>query len=136
MANDVTPTAEFQERMFNRIREQIGDLMSDEDLKKITTAAIDKAFFEPRKLVDTGGYSNRMVEAEPLFVELMRKELQPAFHKAIKEWLTENPAVVKEVLDEMLAKGMVSYLASFFKMQTQGPMMDLVAKLNQKGLLG
>ncbi len=32
MSNEIATTKDFQERMFERIREQIGDLLTEEDL--------------------------------------------------------------------------------------------------------
>lgn len=39
---DIATTKTFQERMFEKIRDQMGDLMTDEDLKKLVDAAMQK----------------------------------------------------------------------------------------------
>ncbi len=56
MSNELQMTQDFQTRIFKRIRESIGDLMTDEDLRKLIEAAMQKAFFTEVKI--EGNYYN------------------------------------------------------------------------------
>ncbi len=43
----------FEEKVMGRIRESIGELMSDEDLKRIVEKGIDRALFERHEIGDS-----------------------------------------------------------------------------------
>ena len=49
LENQLAPAKTFQERIADRIRESIGDLITDEDLAEMVTRGIDDVFFKPGK---------------------------------------------------------------------------------------
>ena len=67
--NEPAITKSFEERMFEQIKSQMGDLLTQEELGKILETAIDKAFFQDR--IVKSGYSTDV--KEPLFVEMIRR---------------------------------------------------------------
>lgn len=86
----------------------MGDLMTDEELKKILETSIQKAFFEPRKVIqDPGTYHARTIEKEPYFVELVRDHLKPSVEKMLGDWFRENEGRIAEMLDMQFKKGVV-----------------------------
>lgn len=111
--SEIATTKDFQQRMFEKIRDQIGDLLTEEDLQKIVNASIQKAFFEPRTVVDNNSYSYRTKEVEPLFVELMRTELKPAIQRAADKWIKENPEVITNHLNDLLGKSFLQVTADY-----------------------
>ena len=50
MATEVAQAKTLQERVGDRIRDQIGDLMTDADLKQLVDKALHEAFFTQRPL--------------------------------------------------------------------------------------
>jgi hypothetical protein len=129
--NEITTTQSFQERMFEKIRDQMGDLLTDEDLQKLVSTAMQKAFFEPR--IDSSSY-NRF-ERPPYFVELIEKQMREAVAKAASQWVVDNPELVSKAITEALEKGVFGMALSYFESKALTPLMMLQSQLQQKGVL-
>ena len=69
--NDLTTTKSFEERMKDRIREDIGKLMTDDELSKLVRRATNDIFFKGREVKD--GYHT--IEEEPLYIKLLKNSL-------------------------------------------------------------
>lgn len=132
MSAPIETTKDFQERMFEKIRSQIGDLMTQEDLKKIVEAACKKAFFEPVTI--NHGYG-RTEETPPHFVKLMTSLLEKQVNVAVAQWVQDHPAEIEAVLKGVIEKGIVSIVTSYFDQRAHYPLRELADKLVQKGVL-
>ena len=91
----------FEQKMKDRIRESIGELMSDDDLQKILDRSIEELLFKHREVKD--GWQTKF--KPPLMHELVLDHLQPKVTTAIREWIEENPDKVQEALDKALEEG-------------------------------
>ncbi len=100
MTTTIDTTQTFQQRMFTKIQESMGDLMTHEDLKRIVEAAVHESFFKERK---TNGYYDSPKTS--LFIELIQKELKPQVALAAKEWMTDHKDEVTRAINEELGKG-------------------------------
>lgn len=125
----ITTTAAFQERMFEKIRDQMGDLLTEEDLKRLVESAMQKAFFEPR--TDARGYNT----GPPLFVSMIEKQMQQAVSKAVSDWVAAHPEEVAKVLKETIEAGIFNMMISHFASRTSWPLQELLNKLQSKGIL-
>jgi hypothetical protein len=132
MSNAIETSKTFQERMFERIREQMGDLMTDDDLKKIVETAMQKAFFEERITFDS---YNRSTTAPPVFVELIRKQLEEQVAGAVRDWLRANHDEVVKQIDAAIAKGMFGLVRQHMEQAIQHPLWDFAQNLRNSGLL-
>jgi hypothetical protein len=119
--------------MFERIRGQMGDLMSTDDLKAVVNSAMQKAFFDPAYETDRYGNSIRMKDS--VFVNLIRKEMEPKVIEAIKTWLAEHPEEVTKAIDETVAKGMFGLIQQHLTQAISQPMFNLANDLRSKGIL-
>jgi len=133
MSTEVVTTKTFQEKMFEKIRDQMGDLMTEDDLKALVHSAMQKAFFEPVKSQDRWGSTST---SDSMFVELIRKELSPMVTKEIQKWLSEHPEEVAKAIEETLAKGMFQLVQQYIERAASGPMCMLADQLRAKGFLG
>jgi len=122
----------FQERMFARIRDQIGELMTDDELKVIVAAAIKKAFFEPIEERDSWG---RGTTKPPAFVTLIQELLKDQVKEAARDWVEKNPDVITKALNEVLEKGFYGIVIAHIQNQAYGPMNELANQLRNKGLI-
>ncbi len=98
------------ERVYERIRDSIGDLMTDEDLKKLVDQAAQKAFFEPQP-PKTTGYGAR--PEPPFLVEKITELLETQVRKAADEWIKEHPEEINKIIDEQLGNGFTKIIASY-----------------------
>ena len=98
---------EFQEKLKERIRQGLGDLMPDAVLAGIVARGIEEAFFKPQRRPSPNQWSNP--ETYPSWlVEYLEKEVRNQVQLAVTEWIAANHAKVTEALDKALAKGLAS----------------------------
>lgn len=115
---DIASATDFQTRMFNRIREQMGELLTDAELKTIVDKAIEKAFFEER--YDEGDkWGNNRRRVPPHFVKLVDEHLQLRVRAACDAWFKENPAVLEGIIADLIGKGMVKLITDYLERKTQ-----------------
>lgn len=133
MAGEIATSKTFQDKMFERIRDSIGDLMPDEDLKKIVASGIEKAFFENR-IVAYGSYGGTQTK-EPVLVEMIRDLMREKIRLAVDSWMRDNPDKVKEAIEKVIQQGVFGCVMNQIQDWSMGPMSDLRSALMSKGLI-
>lgn len=130
----VAPNKSFEERMMDRIRESIGDLMTDEDLRKIVERGVEKAlFFRAPK---PKSYHYDKDEFEPSFVDRMVKQLlQDRMDHAIREWMNANSDRVETIIKQALGDGIITCLVHRLNERFATAELDLLERLRSDGLL-
>lgn len=126
---EITTTKSFQERMFERVRDQMGDLLTDDDMKKIVDTAVNKAFFEERP---SGSY-----HAGPkpsVFVEMMHEELKMRVHSALDQWLKDNPEVVAKTIEKVVQDGITKAVITTLENRMSWPLQQFADQLRSKGV--
>ncbi len=134
MSNEITPSKTFEQRMFEKIRDHMGDLMTDEDLRKLVGSAMQRAFFEPRINTDYSGYG-QPEKLPPLFIDMVQKNMQNAVSDAVSRWIDEHPEQVTKALTETIEAGIFGMMVSHFSQKTSSPLHELLYKLTAKGVL-
>lgn len=99
--------------MMVRIKESMGDLMTDDQLRGILEKGVEKAFFE-RRTVDAGGYNNRR-EIPSLTDQVVKAYLDERMQATVKEWIAANPEKMQEVIQNMIDKGLLQSVAGAFE---------------------
>lgn len=132
MSNELQMTQDFQTRIFNRIRESIGDLMTDEDLKRLVDAAMQRAFFADR--IEQESY--RQVVRPPHFIKLIDDLMRERVQAEVKQWLEDHPEEVSKAIQETIEKGICGIMASYIDSRASWPLQNLANELRQKGVLG
>lgn len=116
MSNEIEVSKSFQEKMYERIRDQIGELLSDEDLKNIIKTAINKTFFEEQK--DQYGRITKRPFLEGILTELCTSELKNASSVFLKDYMKENSEkilkVFKDKADETVVEAISNVLNDVF----------------------
>lgn len=130
--NEIATTKDFQQRMFEKIRDQMGDLLTDEDLKKIVGAAVQKAFFEPQITRDQWGHPR---QDDPALIKMLRELLRDRVNAACKEWIEANSVEVADRVTEELKRAVPAAILSLIKSTVDGNMFALMNELRGKGVL-
>ena len=137
----LTPQQSFEQKLSDRIREDIGELMPAEALAEIVSKAIEKSFFEERKVSDRGYYDNGRKEV-PWIVALVKKEMDARVQVAVKEWVASNgdkiEKTIKDRFDEGMATAVVRTIDNIFQpsMQNlQSQMSDVINSLRNRTLI-
>ena len=102
MSSEMVPTKTFQERVRDRIRETIGDLITDDDLMEIVQKGIDEVFFQTRT-VQESAYNRK--EIPPLIHEIVKEVLQDRMTLAVDGWLKTHEAEVVEAVKAVVQEG-------------------------------
>ncbi|HXS59268.1 MAG TPA: hypothetical protein VN703_00450 [Candidatus Sulfopaludibacter sp.] len=103
MSTEIEKSKTFEQKMKDRVRESIGDLLSDEDLSKIVKTCMDDIFFKEKEIKDHWGHVKG--REPPLLHNLVEKLLQPSMDKALKEYMAENSEHVLKSIDEVIKMG-------------------------------
>jgi len=120
---DVVVKKSFEEKLRDRMKESIGELISDEDLAKLVDSSLQTVFFTPRpnpKYSTWGSGANEPSMLPPLLYELMKELLLPSMKEAINAYLKEHPEEVKTALDEVLKLGVGQAMMSAISYQFNG----------------
>lgn len=125
---EIATTKTFQDRMFERVRDQMGDLLTDEDLKKIVDTAVQKAFFEEQSMDRYGS------KRPSVFVEYMQSELKSKMHTAMSDWLNANPEIVQQAIETVIKEGMYRSVISVLENRLSWPLQQFTEQLRQKGI--
>jgi len=120
----------FQERIFDKIKESIGDLMSEEDLKRLVEAALQDAFFKERVTKNYQFGSTSEVKP-PVLVELVEKLLRERVRVAVDAWLATNQDKLAPLIQKMVDDGLCTMLRRILEDKTQQAMWLLGEHLKQ-----
>ena len=85
----ITTPVSFEDKMMARIKESMGDLMTDDQLRGILEKGVEKAFFERPFRIDAYG---RKTDHEPALAEkAVKAYLDERMQATVKEWIAANP---------------------------------------------
>ena len=143
-----TPQATFQEKMMERIRSNIGDLISNEDLGKLIERGIQETFFEgkPNPRWQSAGFyeRNSIPEKLPALIEkivteCISQKLEEMTKQYFDNWLVENSEKVEGVVKRIVEKGagdlLVKHISNAFDAplkQMQSSMVTNLSLLRQQ----
>jgi hypothetical protein len=133
MSSEVATTKTFQDRMFERIRDQMGDLMTDDDLRKIVDTAVQKAFFETTTIQGSWGQTQ---SGPPIFVKMMEQEMRERVRTQLDEWLKANDDKVQECITKVIQEGIFRAMMNVLEQRMNLPLQQFADQLRQKGVLG
>ena len=98
---------QFQEKMKERMRAAMGDLMPDEVLAGIVGRGIDEAFFKKRT-VSTAQYPYTAQEHDSWIVAHISQAVEVEVRAQVKKWFVENHERVSEIVKERLQGGIAA----------------------------
>lgn len=116
MSNNLQLATDFQTRIFDKIKSDIGSLMTDEQLKLLVEQAMKQAFFEYRTVEEyQSGWGNRKVEHPPAILKVIKELMETKVKTALEAWLNENEVEVKKMIQETFDKKILDCVRSAFE---------------------
>lgn len=115
----------FEDRMKARIKESIGDLITDEDLTKMVARSMEEVFFRERRI--RRGYNDDVIP--PLLNEIVQKELTEQVRSAVYAYIHEHGAEVEKIIKDVLQQGIGAALVTAVTHKFQGDMFLLQQNL-------
>ena len=120
----------FQDRMQEKIRDGIGEWMTDEELAEVVKRGIDEVFFEGK--ITRNDYGRSTMEP-PLIHQVVKEVLGPRMNAAVSTWLSEHDEAVNEAVSEAvrdgIAQALVSAVNSYFEQAMNQLRYDIENKL-------
>lgn len=102
MKTELSTSSSFQQKMMDRIRESIGELMTDEELKKIVDRGMEEALFKPRCYRSSYGSAN---EECSLVDKAIKDELHTQMNAAVQTWISENQQMLIDAVQKAAKEG-------------------------------
>lgn len=140
MTNELTPMQSFQERLQDKVRNDIAAMLPDEVIEEMVKKATHELFFKRTTETINEGYGNtRTVEHPAMFEKLVREAVNPiikdAAERVISGWIAAgNEGVVEKIIRERVDAGLVDLVISSFDRALQGalysgqsPIMNVIA---------
>lgn len=121
------------DKVFEKVKDQLGDLITQEDLKPLVERAVNEAFFTPRGYKNN--YGSWVDQGPPRFVELIEGAMKEAVSVAVKAEFAAKPNLIPDALDRAIAKGFTAMVLGAVDDMARGPMYELANNLRSKGLL-
>ena len=113
--NALTNPLSFEDRLRDRLRANIGDVMSDEDLAGLVERGLDDLLFKERLRKERhGGYNPETTYDPPLLHELLMAELRPLLKQAVADWLAEHQDEVMAAFDQTMEQGLGQAMLTAF----------------------
>lgn len=135
---EIVQSKTFEERMKERIRDSIGDLISDEDLGKMVDRSLEEVFFKERANPARNAYgynSSEPIMIPPLLHEIVKSVLTEQVTEAVKEYIGNNreqvDATIKTVLEQGMGNALVSALNGLFSSQLASLQVNLANQFNR-----
>jgi hypothetical protein len=104
---DIVESKTFEQRMKERIRDSIGDLISDEDLTKMVDRSLEEVFFKSRPNPKHAAYYNSGEPATipPLLHDIIKEVLEANVQAAVREWIGSNQEEVNVIIQKVVQEG-------------------------------
>jgi len=130
---DIAKNESFETKMKNRIKDSIGDLISDEDLSRLINSAMNDVFFKDRVAQSKTTYGSTTTK-EPLIHEIIKECLTVQIKDVAQEWIKAHPKEVNEILDQILRDGVGNIMISTINDMFEGQLTAL--RLNIQNGIG
>lgn len=133
--NAIVENKSFEEKMKDRIKESIGDLIGDDDLKKLLDAAMHDVFFKPSKIkINSYDYKDGPSYLQAIVKELLEEKVRECIKEYIDNNTEEVEKVINDVLQEGIGKCIMSAIATMFQSQFMMFQNNITNQLHNKGI--
>lgn len=120
------------ERIYDRVKDQLGDMVTDDDLRPLVDRAMEDAFFKERGYKDQYG---RMCDVKPPYlVEMVQAAMVAQVKAQVDDWFVKHPEIAAQAIEAALAKGLLNMTVQYVEQRIQGPIFQLVQQLRDKGI--
>jgi hypothetical protein len=133
VTNEVTTATTFQDRVLNKLRDDIGALMTDEELQRLVREAAERLFFRPTEVKDRWGAVQKHEPSE--FMATCKELLGPRVKEAATEYMKAHPEIIEEIVRKVVAEGFMGVFTAYMQEVSAGGIAALVQAFKQNGLL-
>lgn len=129
-SNQIAASTTFQERMFERVRESLSELLTEEEARALVDRAINEALF--KRTIENGyGYQARDVEKPSMFELMVVEEVKPMIKEALEKWISENSEEINKLIREIIEQGITGIISRVITEAFRQPLYQLQGNLSQ-----
>lgn len=132
---NIVENKNFEEKMKDRIKESIGDLITDEELKKLLDAAMYDVFFKPIKVkVSSWETKDGPSYLQGIVKELLDEKVRSVIKDYIDNHTEDVEKTIKTVVENGIGAAMMAAINSMFSTQIYQFQSNIQAALQNKGI--
>lgn len=110
---EVTLQQEFEDRIKDRLRQDIGNLMPDEKLEQLCQKALEEIFFQTRRDKEKGNSYHSSTQLNPSwFEDRVDTLLRERMHKCISDLIKQKEAEIEEIIQATFAAAMPALVSA------------------------
>lgn len=102
---------QFQEKISQKLRDDIGELLPNDALSKLIERAIEENFFKER-VVETGSYHIPTRTEPSWFVATIKEMTEKMVREHVGKWCEENKDVFEKKVDQFFSREMMSIITA------------------------
>ncbi|WP_373078625.1 hypothetical protein [Zhongshania sp.] len=126
MGSEIERKQTFEEKVKGRIRDSIGDLITDDDLGRLVERGAEELFFKPR--IERSDYG-RTIEHPPLVHECVKELLSERMDAALDRYLEQNKETVEKIITRMIEDGGLGAITRALSRVIEQPLFDASAAM-------
>lgn len=126
---NITPTQNFQEKVAEKVKDAIGDLITAEDLVPLIEESVKKILTEERTVQKAQGYGYETVE--PLLEQLIKPHLDKQLRELADDYFTAHPEELSKAIKEVLGDGILKAMQRVIENRMQQPIYELTNKIEE-----
>jgi len=132
MTTEIAKAESFEERMRSRIKESIGELITDEELSKLITRGIEEVFFQEREIKKSRySYSNPEF-GPPLIHEIIKDLIGKTVEDKISLWIDANKEEVVKNINNIISLGLGNALVNAITMKFNNDLITFQANVENR----
>jgi hypothetical protein len=116
----VIESQSFEERVYEKIRTDIGSLMTDDELKKLVEKSIDRMFFTEREI--PGSRWDNATKKPPLIFEAVQAAVGAKINELVRQYVLDHADLYAKAIEEALGKGFFNIARSYFEASVNSAM--------------
>ena len=130
MNNEIESVKTFQQKISDKIKESIGDLITDEDLKPLIEKSIEQLLLDER-IVPRGGSAYGHDTLPPLLHEIIEPLLKSQISKLVNIHLADHPEIFTDLIQTMIKDGFLKTMINHLEMKLQIPLMNFQREVHE-----
>ena len=124
----------FEDKLKARLKDSIGELISDEDLTALVNKSLQSVFFDRRPNPKYTGYSSSEEPATlaPLLHEITKELLTPLMKEKIDIYIKENPQLIVDTVKAVVENGAGAAMIATLNNQFNGIFYNMLQNAQQQ----
>ena len=123
METQIVKSQTFEEKLGERIKKDIGDLIPDADLQAIVKKAMHKAFFHEKVIYDN--YHREISREMPFIIDHVKSLIEERVDKQIKTWMADHDKDIMKMINDKIEEGIMGVCMRSFTALMQPDMNQL-----------